>query len=157
MDDTVRYDVKAAFAPQDLRTFRTGDGKTYAIVSHFPEKKLIIDTWIGGFYTVAEFRAVLTYICDQFDTGRYAYWLADLRHLNSGFHHSETWLAEYAFPRVLAGGLVREAVVLPEDRGDPADYDVFGSASAALRKITDGKIRGFGNVSDAKAWLFDVG
>ncbi|RVU38933.1 hypothetical protein EOI86_06620 [Hwanghaeella grinnelliae] len=100
MDDTVRYDVKAAFAPQDLRTFRTGDGKTYAIVSHFPEKKLTIDTWIGGFYTVAEFRAVLTYICDQFDAGRYAYWLADLRHLNSGFHHSETWPARRSVGRL---------------------------------------------------------
>lgn len=149
-------DVKTTFSVKDLEVFRTADGNAYAIVGHSPATRLITDTWLGAFDTEAEFRQVLEFICTRFETGDYSYWLADLRFLNSGFHHSDTWLAEYVFPRVLAAGLQREAVVLPTYRGAPADYDVFGSASAALQKITDGKVRGFTDLEEAKQWLFEA-
>jgi hypothetical protein len=148
-------DVRATFSVEDLQVFRTSEGKAYAIVGHSPENRLITDTWVGGFDTEAEFRRVLEFICEQFEGGDYRYWLADLRFLNSGFHHSETWLAEYVFPRTIVAGLEREAVVMPSYQGAPQAYDVFGSASAALRKIVDGRVRGFTDIEAARDWLFE--
>lgn len=150
-----REDVKAAFSVEDLRLFRTADGKAYAIVGHSPDHRLIADTWVGGFGTEGEFRRVLEFICERFEAGGYSFWLADLRHLNSGFLHSDAWLAEHVFPRTIAAGLQREAVVVPSYQGAPPAYDVFGSASSALRKITDGRVRGFTDIDEAKAWLFE--
>lgn len=150
-----RDDVKATFSVEDLRLFRTADGNAYAIVGHSPVHRLITDTWLGGFGTEAEFRRVLEFICERFETGDYSFWLADLRFLNSGFHHSEAWLAESVFPRTIAAGLQREAVVVPTYQGAPPDYDVFGSASSALRRITDGRVRSFDDIEKAKEWLFE--
>ncbi|MFN4764792.1 hypothetical protein ACKGJN_16810, partial [Gillisia sp. Q332] len=112
-------------------------------------------TWLGGFGTEAEFRQVLEFICERFETGNYIFWLADLRFLNSAFFHSEAWLAETVFPRAIAAGLQREAVVVPTYQGAPRGYDVFGSASSALGRITDGRVRGFSDVEAAKAWVFE--
>lgn len=150
-----RDDIKAAFSVEDLRLFRTADGNAYAIVGHSPDHRLITDTWVGGFGTVAEFRQVLEFICERFEAGGYSLWLADLRYLNSGFLHSEAWLAESVFPRTIAAGLQREAVVLPTYLGAPPAYDVFGSASSALKRITDGRVRGFTDIETAKTWLFE--
>lgn len=150
-----RSDVKATFSVEDLQAFRTVEGQTYAIVGHSPVNRLITDTWIGAFDTEAEFRRVLEFICERFETGHYSYWLADLRFLNSGFFHSDAWLAEHVFPRTIAAGLLREAVVMPSYQGAPAAYDVFGSASAALRRITDGTVRGFTDIEKAREWLFE--
>lgn len=150
-----QQDVRDAFDVSDLQTFRGDNGIPYAIVSHNPNTGLLTDVWFGAFEREEQFRVVLEFVCDRFEEGGYHLWLADLRLLNSGFHHSEEWLAEYAFPRAIAGGLEREAVVLPSYRGAPPDYDVFGSASAALRKITDGRVKGFDDVDLAKNWLID--
>lgn len=148
-------DVEAAFSVEDLEVFRTADGKAYAIVGHSPANRLITDTWLGAFDSEAEFRRVVEFICARFETGAYSFWLADLRFLNSGFFHSDAWLAEVVFPRVIAAGLQREAVVVPSYQGAPPDYDVFGSASSALRKITDGRVRGFTDLDSARDWLFE--
>jgi len=148
-------DVRATFSVDDLQVFRTSEGHAYAIVGHSPENRLITDTWVGAFDSEAEFRRVLEFICDRFETGDYSFWLADLRFLNSGFHHSEAWLAEYVFPKTIVAGLLREAVVVPTYQGAPPAYDVFGSASAALRKITDGRVRGFTDIEAARDWLFE--
>jgi len=150
-----REDVTATFSVEDLHVFRTTEGKAYAIVGHSPANRLITDTWVGGFDTEAEFRRVLEFICDLFERGGYCFWLADLRFLNSSFFHSDAWLAEYVFPKAIAAGLQREAVVVPTYQGAPPDYDVFGSASSALRKITDGRVRGFTDLDVAKDWLFE--
>lgn len=151
-----RGDVSTTFSVEDLQVFRTAEGTAYAIVGHSPAHRLITDTWVGGFGTEAEFRRVLEFICERFETGDYAFWLADLRFLNSGFFHSEAWLAESVFPRVIAAGLQREAVVVPSYQGAPPDYDVFGSASSALRRITDGRVRGFSDLEEARDWLFQA-
>ncbi|MBO6519315.1 MAG: hypothetical protein JJ900_00380 [Rhodospirillales bacterium] len=147
-------DVRAAFRVEDLRSFRTTGGLHYAIVAHNPESRLITDKWVGAFEDVDAFRAVLEFICERFETGSYSYWLADLRYMSASFFHSEDWLADVVFPRVIAAGLRREAVVLPPDDNLPEAYDVFGSASHALRKITDGRVQGFQDIEIAKAWLF---
>mgnify|MGYP000200080947 CR=1 FL=1 len=152
-DARTRSDVSTKFSVEDLRVFRTAEGAAYAIVGHSPSLKLVTDTWIGGFGTEAEFRAVLEFICERFETGDYSFWLADLRFLNSGFFHSDTWLAESVFPRVIAAGLQREAVVVPTYQGAPPEYDAFGSASSALKRITDGRVRGFSDLEKAKEWL----
>jgi hypothetical protein len=150
-----RSDVEATFSVEDLRVFRTAAGNAYAIVGHSPANRLIADTWLGAFDTEAEFRRVLEFICDRFEAGGYSYWLADLRFLNSGFFHSDAWLAEYVFPRTIAAGLLREAVVIPTYQGAPAEYDVFGSAFSALRMIVDRKVRGFTDLEEAREWLFE--
>lgn len=155
-DHAIRQDVRGTFLVEELRTFRLDSGKSYAIVGHNENLGLITDIWFGSFETRDHFRDVLDFICDRFDTGRYHLWLADLRHMSSGFQESEDWLADYVFPRVIAGGLMREAVVLPKQVEDlPPGFDVFGSASAALKKITDGRVRGFDDLEQARAWLLD--
>jgi hypothetical protein len=155
-DQAIRQDVRGAFLVAELRTFRLENGRTYAIVGHNEDLGFITDIWYGGFESRDRFRDVLEFICDRFDTGCYHLWLADLRHMSRGFQDSEDWLAEYVFPRVIAGGLAREAVVLPKQVEDlPPDFDVFGSASAALKKITDGRVRGFDDLGQARAWLLD--
>jgi len=58
-------------------------------------------------------------------------------------------------PRAIAAVLQREAVVVPSYQGAPPDYDVFCSASSALRRITDGRVRSFSDIDEAKAWLFE--
>lgn len=148
-------DIKSAFRISDLQGFRNSTGQSYAIVGHNPSSRLITDKWIGAFDDEAAFRTVLEFICRHFETGNYSYWLADLRFMSSSFFHSEDWLAEVVFPRAIAAGLEREAVVLPQREDVPPDFDVFGSASAALRKITDGRVRGFRDLDLAKAWLFE--
>lgn len=149
-------DIKNAFDVSDLRTFRQSSGLPYAVVSHNPGWGLISDAWFGAFEKDEQFREVLEFVCENFETGRYRLWLADLRHLNRSFWNFDSWLADVVFPRAIAGGLEREAVVLPRDMKAPPSYDVFGSASAALRQITDGRVRGFTSLDDAKRWLLDV-
>lgn len=146
-------DVSTAFKVSELRTFRNLRDIPYAIVSHNPEYGLIADSWFGRFDSEDQFREVLEYICERFEDGGYSRWLADLRHLNRSFHEHEDWLAEAVFPRVINAGLEREAVVLPKGMGGPRSYDVFGSASAALKKITDGRVRGFTDLAGARKWL----
>lgn len=153
--EETQADVKSLFSVVDIREFRLPSGQIYAVVGHNPEIGLISDTWFGGFEAEHQFRAVLEFICERFEQGGFHLWLADLRYLNSGFQHSDAWLAEEVFPRVIAGGLTREAVVLPSYKGAPPEYDVFGSASSALRKITDGRVRGFDNIDAARTWLLD--
>ncbi|WP_420403256.1 hypothetical protein [Nisaea sp.] len=151
--EETRADVRSLFSIVDIREFRLPSGRVYAVVGQNPEIGLISDTWFGGFETEQQFRTVLEFICERFEQGGFRLWLADLRFLNSGFQHSDAWLAEHVFPRVIAGGLTREAVVLPGYQGAPAEYDVFGSASSALKKITDGRVRGFDDIDAARAWL----
>ncbi len=154
---TAQADVRSAFQIQDLRTFRDKAGIPYAVVSHDISIGMISDVWFGGFKSESEFRAVLQFICERFDTGDYKYWMVDLRLLNTGFFHSDDWLAETVYPRAVAGGLEREAVVLPELKGAPPMYDVFGAASSALKKISDDRIRGFDDIMKARAWLLADG
>ncbi|MPY72468.1 MAG: hypothetical protein GEU92_20715, partial [Alphaproteobacteria bacterium] len=127
-------DVAQAFALTELRTFRLPGGSPYALVSHCPEAGVISDFWLGSFGSQAEFRAVLDFVAGEIEAGRYRLWLADLRYMSTGFGNSNEWLVGDLMPRVLRGGLVREAVVLTEDSGVPEGYDVFGSATGALRR-----------------------
>ncbi|MPY69570.1 MAG: hypothetical protein GEU92_05745 [Alphaproteobacteria bacterium] len=122
-------------------------------MSHSPEAGLISDFWLGSFGSQAEFRTVLAFIAGEIEAGRYCLWLADLRYMSIGFAESNEWLVGDLMPRVLKGGLVREAVVLTEDSGVPEGYDVFGSATGALRRIADGRVRGFTDIAAARAWL----
>lgn len=146
-------DIAQAFALTELRTFRLSGGSSYALVSHSPEAGLISDFWLGSFGSQAEFRAVLEFIAGEIEAGRYCLWLADLRYMSTGFGDSNEWLVGDLMPRVLKGGLIREAVVLTEDSGVPEGYDVFGSATGALRRIADGRVRGFTDIAAARAWL----
>lgn len=147
-------DVQRAFAIDDLQIFHNANGFPYAVVGGNRATKVISDRWLGGFDALHEFRDVLEFICEQFEAGDYRFWLADLRLLNTGFFHSDDWLAGHVFPRAIKAGLEREAVVLPARRDKPMQYDVFGSGSSALKKITDGRVRGFTDIDEAKSWLF---
>lgn len=136
--------------------FRTeaGEPRIYAVVTHDPLLGVISDFWVGDFTDEEGFRAVLAYVAECFEGGGYRYWLADLRFLSTGFAASHRWLIDEMVPRVVAAGLKREAVVLPERRpGLPPAYDVFGDALAALNEIGDARIRGFTDLEEAKRWL----
>ncbi|MEX0759942.1 MAG: hypothetical protein WD100_10210 [Tistlia sp.] len=148
-------DVERSFSLAGLRSFRLADGRTYAVVAHDPALRLIHDFWVGGFESEEEFRAVLAYVLEQMRRGGYVLWLADLRHLTSSFMASRHWLVEELMPQAIAAGLVREAVVLPPQLDAPEGFDVFGSASAALRDLADGRIRGFHDLGAAKRWLLE--
>jgi hypothetical protein len=57
-------------------------------------------------------------------------------------------------PRVLAAGLKREAIVLPQYRGAPGVYDVFGAASDMREKLPRaGFLKFFEKIDPAMAWL----
>lgn len=155
-ESQIEDEIRSRFLVEDLQVFRNSAGIPYAIVGHNPHDRLITDRWFGGFETKQEFRQVISFICERFETGGYSYWLADLRLLNTSFFHSDDWLADVVFPRVMASGLVREAVVLPNYEGVPTDYDVVGSGSAALSKIVDGRVHGFRDIQKAKSWLYGV-
>lgn len=147
-------DIQDAFAIDDLVVFRNTKDLPYAVVGCNTTTKLITDRWLGGFESVHEFRCVLEFICERFEAFDYRFWLADLRLLNTSFYHSDKWLAHHVFPRAISAGLIREAVVLPSTINEPEKYDVFGSGSSALREITDGRVRGFTDISEARSWLF---
>lgn len=149
----IQPDVSAAFSLEELRAFLLPNGRRYAVVGHNPDQRLISDIWFGAFGSQRAFKDVLEFICERFETGGYAYWLADLRYLNEDFHESEAWLVEEVVPRVMAAGLQREAVVMPASTGQPEGFDVYGSASDTLRHIADGRVRGFTDIRLAKLWL----
>ena len=57
-------------------------------------------------------------------------------------------------PRVLAAGLKREAIVLPQYRGAPGAYDVFGAASDTREKLPrEDFLKFFEEIDPAIAWL----
>jgi len=142
-----------AFAFAELKAFRLETGSTYAIVLHNPETRVISNRWFGDPGGDEGFRRVVDCIAANFETGAYSYWLADQRYLSRSYAGSVDWLAESAMPRIIRAGLIREAVVVPPDRGQPEGYDVFETASKALALIADGRVRGFTDLERAKRWL----
>lgn len=138
---------------QVLREFRDESSRPYAIVFHDFENALISDVWLGEFGSEANFKRVLIYVCEMFETGSYTRWLADLRHLNQSFYGLEDWLSQVAFQRAAAAGMVKEAVVLPEKLVTPNRFDTHGSGTAAMNKIVDDRIRSFTSIEEATSWL----
>jgi hypothetical protein len=137
----------------NLRTFRDKDGHGYAVVAHAPDIHLVTDIWMGAYGPPKNFRAVLDFICETIRQHECRYWLADLRKLNQSLTGHEAWLAEDVTPRVVEAGLIREAVVLPDDPATPERFDAAGSGLEALNRITDGRIRGFKDIDQAWQWL----
>ena len=151
----VEPDIQIAFGLEEVRSFTLPDGSVYAVVAHNKERRLVHDVWVGDFDDQTAFRAVLSYILELMRTGDYAYWLADIRHLSTSFIGSNAWLVHELMPAVIAAGLVREAVVVPDEVAAPEGFDVLGAATAALREIADGRVRGFRDIKVAKRWLFE--
>ncbi|WP_428407283.1 hypothetical protein [Hyphococcus sp.] len=151
----IQSDVASAFSVRSDRIFYRGNNQIYAIVGNNPEKGVVSDVWFDRFDDQADFRAVLNHIADLFEKGGYRYWLADLRFMTSDFMESEAWLVSDLMPRVIAAGLRREAVVLPDAAVKVEGADAFAAASRALQDIADGRVRGFTDIALAKAWLFD--
>lgn len=154
---SIRPDVERAFRLEELRTFRSeGDaGHIYALVAHNPELVLISDFWAGDFPDPAAFRDVLGFIAEKIESGAYRVWLTDLRFLSSSFADSSDWLVHELMPRVIAAGLDRAAVVLPENRVLPAEYDVFHAGSDVIEEFHNARVRGFTDVGEAKRWLLE--
>lgn len=140
---------------QAIKTFRLKNGQPFAIVGHNQEQGLVTDLWFGNFETEDNFRRVGTYICEMLQTGDYRYWLADMRHLTQSFYCSEDWLADDVFPCAISAGLERKAMVLSPNRNLPSGFDSYGSASNAIRKITDHRVSAFHDIDRAYGWLLD--
>jgi hypothetical protein len=154
---SIRPDVERVLRLEELRTFRSeaAGGHIYALVAHNRELGLICDFWAGECQDVVAFREVLEFIVGEVEGGTYRLWLADLRFLSSSFAHSNDWLVHDLMPRAFAVGLEREAVVLPEDRVLPAEYDVFHAGAHVIDELGNPRVRGFTDVTEAKRWLLE--
>ncbi|MEE2690216.1 MAG: hypothetical protein VX640_01630 [Pseudomonadota bacterium] len=152
---SIRDDVVGAFAMKEHRAFRRANDQVYAIVGANPAMKIVSDTWFGRYDSQIEFQQVLTHILDLFRGGRYSYWLADIRMMATDFRDSERWLVSYLMPEMIKAGLVREAVVVPDETVQVEGEDVFRTASSALRTIADGRVRAFKDIKLARQWLLE--
>ncbi|MEQ8934332.1 MAG: hypothetical protein RIE56_00890, partial [Amphiplicatus sp.] len=128
---SISDDVVSAFAMKEHRVFRRENDQVYAIVGASPGIKVVADAWFGRYDSQIEFQQVLSHILDLFRTGKYSFWLADLRMMATDFRDSERWLVAYLMPEIIKAGLVREAVVLPDERVQIEGEDVFRTASSA--------------------------
>ncbi|WP_417515532.1 hypothetical protein [Minwuia sp.] len=151
----IQTDVVDRFSVAERRVFRNVDGQTYAVVGHNRELGLLTDIWFGTYGSEDNFRSVLEYMCEQFETGDYRLWLADLRFLSQSFFDAQQYLVEEACPRAIRAGLAREAVVMRPAEDVPEGFNVFGSAHAALQQIADGRVRGFTDMDMAREWLIN--
>lgn len=151
----IQDDIARAFSVKAERLFHRRNAQVYAIVGCNYDLELVSDVWFDKFDTQAEFRAVLAHICALFRKGGLRYWLADLRFLKADFSESEDWLVREVMPAVLSAGLEREAVVLPEGAVKTEGEDIYATASRALAKIADGRVRSFTDIKLAKRWLMD--
>ena len=154
---SIRPDVERVLRLEELRTFRSeaAGGHLYALVAHNRELGLICDFWAGECDGPAAFREVLEFVVAEAETGAYRLWLADFRFLSSSFAHSSDWLIRDLMPRAFAAGIEREAVVLPEDRVLPAEYDVFHAGAHVIDELGTPRVRGFTDVTEAKRWLLE--
>lgn len=148
-------DVVNAFDLKEHRVFRRENDQVYAIVGTNRDLAVVSDTWFGRFDSQVEFQQVLTHILDLFREGRFRYWLADLRMLATDFRDSERWLVSHLMPEMFKAGLVREAVVVPDEAVQIEGEDVYRTASSALRQIADGRVRGFKDIALARRWLLE--
>lgn len=153
----IRPDVERVLRLEELRTFRSegAGGHIYALVAHNRELGLVCDFWAGECHGAAAFREVLEFVVAEIESGGYRLWLADLRFLASSFSHSSDWLIRDLMPRAFAAGIEREAVVLPEDRVLPAEYDVFHAGAHVIDEVGNPRVRGFTDVTEAKRWLLE--
>ncbi|WP_416898356.1 MAG: hypothetical protein ACMVY4_01045 [Minwuia sp.] len=149
----IQTDIVDRFELTELKTFRNADGLIYAIVAHNKQMGLVSDSWFGAYGPIGNFKAVLETMAAAIEHDGYTLWLADLRYLSQSFFEAEAYLTDDVVPRILAGGLQREAVVTAELDSLPEGYDVFGSANQALQRIADGRIRGFTDIGIARRWL----
>lgn len=115
--------------------------------------KVISDVWIGRYGSDSNFTAVLEYNCEMIETKRYDLWLADLRQLNQSFYQFDDWLSGHVFSRTVAAGLKKEAVVVPDHRNSPPEFDAAGAGYIAHRKTQDDRIRMFTDIGEAETWL----
>lgn len=153
----LQADIVSAFSVETDKVFNRRNRQVYAIVGKNPEMQIVSDVWFDKFDTQAEFRAVLQHIFDLFGDGNYRYWLADLRFLTSSFDESKEWLVNQLMPAMFNAGLEREAIVLPAGAVSEEGQDVYASASDALQKISDGRVRSFTDIQTAKKWLLGGG
>ena len=152
---SISDDVVSAFAMKEHRVFRRDNDQVYAIVGASPAIKVVADAWFSRYDSQIEFQQVLSHVLDLFRTGKYSFWLADLRMMATDFRDSERWLVSYLMPELIKAGLVREAVVLPDERVQIEGEDVFRTASSALKSIADGRVRAFRDLALARRWLLD--
>jgi hypothetical protein len=139
-----------------IEAFRAKSGTPYAVVFYDEEHALISDSWLGKFHSDEEFKRVLAFIVGEIERRGAKLWLADLRHLNRSLLDFQDWLAEEISPRAFEAGLEREAVVLPlRETFDttPDEFDVVGSASGAIDRIADDRVRFFFGREEARTWL----
>ncbi|WDI32781.1 hypothetical protein PUV54_06170 [Hyphococcus flavus] len=151
----IQDDIARAFSVKAQRTFYRENNQVYAIVGANPELKVVSDVWFDRFDTQQEFQDVLKYILSLFHTGRYRYWLADLRFLKSEFGDSEHWLVNTLVPAIVGAGLQREAVVLPDTSSCDDVKKMYSTATHALEVLADEKIRGFHDIALARRWLLE--
>ncbi|MGD1847717.1 MAG: hypothetical protein ACFB10_20185 [Salibacteraceae bacterium] len=132
---------------EKLRSFEREDGVVYAEVWADYELNGIVDIWKGKFETEDNFQKVIDFACRAFIERNLSCWMADLRTMKGSFDTSIPYLLETIMPKMLANGLQKEAVVLPQDA-----YAKL-SVSTAILAIRDKRLHFFEDPEEARQWL----
>ena len=130
-----------------LKEFKTVKNEIYASVHYDQEKNTIADVWEGTFGTQDKFRTVILFMSDQILSRGITKWLADLGNMKGSFDGSRDWMIQEIMPKLIQGGLLFEAIVLPKN--------IFAKLSTrdAIMKIENFELRQFDDLEEAKAWL----
>ncbi len=120
----------------------------YLTIHWNPNDKIVMMEW-KSFVFGAEFRHALDQGLDVIIQNNTHRWLADLRHLGVLSPADEKWSNEDWFPRALANGITRMALVLPERAVATM------SVKNIMKKVDDDVLvtNYFATVEEAYDWL----
>jgi hypothetical protein len=119
-----------------------------AVVSWEEASKAVLVEW-QGWANPEEFAAILDSGAATLIAHRSKLWLADCRGMKAIQQSDQDWLDKHWFPRVLAAGLRRMAMVIPKS----------GLAAMNLKDIiskvpdTNLEVAYFATVAEARRWL----
>ncbi len=102
-----------------------------------------------GFATSEEFREGLNAGLKTVETEKCSNWLADLRKMEVIAPEDEAWSNENWFPRGLAGGIKKMALIPSEDVFNSLSVDSIMSKVEGIGLV----IHYFSNVEEARQWL----
>jgi hypothetical protein len=119
-----------------------------AIVSWEAASKAVFIEW-QGWASPEEFAAALDSGVATLIAHHSALWLADCRGMKAIQQSDQDWINEHWFPRVLAAGLKRMALVIPKSTLAAMNLkDIMGRVPN-----TNLDVSYFGTVAEARTWL----
>ena len=149
----LHQDIFTAFSVKTDRVFSRDTGQIYAMVGKNKELRVVSNVWFDAFDTQKQYRQVLQHIFDLTSDGEYLFWLSDQRFLASDFSDSEDWSVNKFMPAMFNAGLVRQAILVPDDAINQQGQDAYINAADGAREMADGRVRAFSDIQKARRWL----